>query len=123
MSICKARKSDLVDLPLGLLFLVLMAFIASPFLALVPTLFSVLAIWLGMRMRVRVDQLAKEGAAISNMKTGLLVEAVEGVETIKAGAGGWKFLARWLGVNGQRMQTGSTKTMPGRKPLSRLWSR
>jgi ATP-binding cassette subfamily C protein LapB len=94
----------LVDLPLGLLFLVLMALIASPLLPLVPAVFSLLAIWLGWRMRSKVDQLAKEGAAFSNMKTGLLVEAVEGVETIKAGAGSWKFLARWLGVNGQTIQ-------------------
>jgi ATP-binding cassette subfamily C protein LapB len=34
------------------------------------------------------------------MKTGLLVEAVEGIETIKAGSGGWKFLSRWIEVNG-----------------------
>jgi ATP-binding cassette subfamily C protein LapB len=94
----------LVDLPLGVLFLVLMAFIASPIVAIVPALFSALAIYIGLRVRKQVDQLAKEGAAISNMKTGLLVEAVEGVETIKAGSGGWKFLSRWLGVNGQTIQ-------------------
>jgi ATP-binding cassette subfamily C protein LapB len=29
----------------------------------------------------------------------LLVEAVEGIETIKAGSGGWKFLSRWINVN------------------------
>ncbi|WP_312262213.1 ATP-binding cassette domain-containing protein [Limnohabitans sp.] len=91
----------LVDLPLGIVFLVVIMFIGTPFVALVPLLFGVLAVYLGMRTRKRVDQLAKEGAAISNMKTGLLVEAVEGVETIKAGSGGWKFLSRWLSVNGQ----------------------
>ena len=47
---------------------------------------------------------AKAGAALSNLKTGLLVEAVEGIETIKAGSGGWKFLSRWIGVNNQTIQ-------------------
>ncbi len=94
----------LVDLPLGILFLVVILFIGSPLVAAVPLIFAGLALYLGVRTRKRVDQLAKEGAAISNMKTGLLVEAVEGVETIKAGAGGWKFLSRWLSVNGQTIQ-------------------
>jgi ATP-binding cassette subfamily C protein LapB len=41
---------------------------------------------------------------MSNMKTGLLVEAVEGIETIKAGSGGWKFLSRWINVNQMSIQ-------------------
>jgi ATP-binding cassette subfamily C protein LapB len=94
----------LVDLPLGIVFLLVIMMIGSPWVAVVPLLFSVLACYLGLRTRKRVDQLAKEGATISNMKTGLLVEAVEGVETIKAGSGGWKFLARWMSVNGQTIQ-------------------
>lgn len=94
----------LVDLPLGILFLVIIAAIGTPIVAAVPALFAILAVFIGFSARKKVDQLAKEGAAISNMKTGLLVEAVEGVETIKAGAGGWKFLSRWLGVNGQTIQ-------------------
>ncbi len=94
----------LVDLPLGILFLVIIAAIGTPIVAAVPAVFAILAVFIGFAARKKVDQLAKEGAAISNMKTGLLVEAVEGVETIKAGAGGWKFLSRWLGVNGQTIQ-------------------
>lgn len=94
----------LVDLPLGVFFLVVILMIGSPLVAVVPLFFAALALYVGIRTRKRVDQLAKEGAAISNMKTGLLVEAVEGVETIKAGSGGWKFLSRWLSVNGQTIQ-------------------
>lgn len=94
----------LVDLPLGVLFLVVIALIASPIVALVPAAFSVLALIIGFAARRRVTQLAAEGARMSNMKTGLLVEAVEGVETIKAGSGGWKFLSRWIAVNHQTIQ-------------------
>lgn len=91
----------LVDLPLGLLFLVIIGLIGTPLVAAVPLGFGIVALLIGISIRRKVTQLAQEGAALSNMKTGLLVEAVEGAETIKAGAGGWKFLSRWLAVTGQ----------------------
>ena len=59
--------------------------IASPWLALVPLVFALLALVLGVSIRRQIMWQAREGAAMSNMKTGLLVEAVEGIETIKAG--------------------------------------
>jgi ATP-binding cassette subfamily C protein LapB len=91
----------LIDLPLAVLFIVVIALIASPWVALVPMLFAVLAIYLGLSIRKKIMALAKDSAALSNLKTGLLVEAVEGIETIKAGSGGWRFLSRWVGVTGQ----------------------
>ena len=95
----------LIDLPLALLFTIIIALIASPWLAMVPLIFSLLAIYIGLTIREKIMALAKEGAALSNLKTGLLVEAVEGIETIKAGSGGWRFLSRWIGVNGQTVHT------------------
>jgi ATP-binding cassette subfamily C protein LapB len=94
----------LVDLPLGLFFLFIIFVIGSPMVAAVPAVFALLALAIGWQARKRVNQLAAEGARMSNMKTGLLVEAVEGVETIKAGSGGWKFLSRWINVNTQTIQ-------------------
>jgi ATP-binding cassette, subfamily C, bacterial LapB len=94
----------LVDLPLALLFLVVIMFISAPIVAAVPLVFGLLAMWVGLTIRARIMQTALDGAQYSNLKTGILVEAVEGIETIKAGAGGWKFLARWLGVNQQTIQ-------------------
>ncbi|MEY3699614.1 MAG: hypothetical protein RL631_2267, partial [Pseudomonadota bacterium] len=89
----------LIDLPLAVVFLAIIMAIASPWLALVPLVFAVLALLLGVSIRRQIMWQAREGAAMSNMKTGLLVEAVEGIETIKAGSGGWKFLSRWINVN------------------------
>jgi ATP-binding cassette subfamily C protein LapB len=44
-----------------------------------------------------------------------LVETVEGVETIKAGSGGWKFLSRWIRVNHQSIQNDlKTRTLSDR---------
>ena len=94
----------LIDLPLAILFLLIIMVIASPWVALVPLVFGGLSLLLGMSIRRRIMRCAAEGAAMSNLKTGLLVEAVEGIETIKAGSGGWKFLARWMGVNQATIQ-------------------
>lgn len=88
----------LVDLPMTIIFISLVAFIGSPLVAVVPVIAAVVAILMGLSARKRIDAIAAEGATASYYKTGLLVEAVEGVETIKAGAGNWKFLSRWLDV-------------------------
>jgi ATP-binding cassette subfamily C protein LapB len=58
-----------------------------------------------LSIRKKIMAQAKESAALSNLKTGLLVEAVEGIETIKAGSGGWRFLSRWINVNAQTISS------------------
>jgi ATP-binding cassette subfamily C protein LapB len=95
----------LIDLPLALVFLVVIMFVASPWVAVVPFIFGLIALLIGVSIRKKIMLCAKDGAALSNMKTGLLVEAVEGIETIKAGSGGWKFLSRWVGVNGKTIES------------------
>lgn len=95
----------LIDLPMGILFLVVMMFVGSPWVATVPLVFGIIALYLGLAIRKKITQLATDGAALSNMKTGLLVEAVEGIETIKAGSGGWKFLSRWISVNSMTIKS------------------
>lgn len=95
----------LIDLPLALVFIVVIMLVASPWVAVVPLVFGALALWVGFSIRRKIMAQAKTGAALSNMKTGLLVEAVEGIETIKAGSGGWRFLSRWIGVNGLTIQS------------------
>ena len=89
----------LIDIPMALLFVVLIAHFASPVVAAVPFLFAFCALIIGALARIRFMRLAAEGAVLGNSKTGLLVEAVEGAETIKSGAGGWKFLSRWMRLN------------------------
>jgi ATP-binding cassette subfamily C protein LapB len=94
----------LIDLPLAMLFLLIIMAVASPWLALVPLVFGCMSLMIGLSIRKRILRCAAEGAVMSNLKTGLLVEAVEGIETIKAGSGGWKFLSRWMGVNHATIQ-------------------
>lgn len=88
----------LVDLPMSILFIVIIAAIGSPWVAVVPIIAAVIGVTLGINARKKINAIASEGAADSYKKTGILVEAVEGIETIKAGAGNWKFLSRWLNV-------------------------
>ena len=106
----------LIDLPLAIIFIVVIMLVASPWVAVVPFLFGGVALFIGLSIRKKIMGQAKEGAALSNMKTGLLVEAVEGIETIKAGSGGWKFLSRWIDVNGKTIASdlkmrGSTESV------------
>lgn len=91
----------LVDIPFSIFFVVVIASIASPLVAIIPVVCAIIAISLGLIAKKKIDKLTMEGAKVNNLKTGLLVEAIEGVETIKAGSGGWKFLSRWLNVTSE----------------------
>jgi ATP-binding cassette subfamily C protein LapB len=85
-----------VDAPFGLFFILMIALIGSPIAALVPLVFLVFAIAFGFVMRDRIDSHATGGTNAGNMKTGLLVEAIEGAETIKSGSGAWSMLSKWI---------------------------
>ena len=91
----QVTTSVLVDMPFAVLFLIIMA-LMSGVLALIPMVFFVAALALGLSTRTRMEELAKQGAKAGNFKTGLLVETVEGAETLKSGQGGWRMLGRWL---------------------------
>jgi ATP-binding cassette, subfamily C, bacterial LapB len=95
----------LIDLPLAVIFIAVIMLVASPWVAVVPFVSGWVALSIGFSIRKKIMQQAKEGAALSNMKTGLLVEAVEGIETIKAGSGSWKFLSRWISVNSKTIMS------------------
>lgn len=86
----------MVDIPMTILFISLIAFIGAPVVALVPIIAAIIAITMGLMARKRIDAIAAVGAQASYQKTGILVEAVEGVETVKSGGGSWKFLKKWL---------------------------
>ena len=94
----------LVDVPAALIFLALIAWIASPWVALVPLVMATVALLVGLGFRRRVRRLATEGQREVNMKTGMLVETVEGAETIKATHGGWFFLSKWIDLCNKTIQ-------------------
>lgn len=85
----------LIDAPFALLFMLVIYSIGGD-IALVPAGFFVLSLGLGLYYNKRVEAHAQKATAASNRKAGLLVETVEGAETIKSGQGGWRMLARWM---------------------------
>lgn len=89
----------LVDVPAAIIFLIVISWIASPWVALVPLTIAVVALVVGLMYRRRVRKLAAESQREANMKTGMLVETVEGAETIKSTHGGWFFLSKWLDLS------------------------
>lgn len=85
----------MVDAPFAMVF-VAVVFAIGGWIALIPFSFFVVSVMLGLYYRSKVDKLAGDANIASNIKTGLLVETVEGAETIKSGQGGWRMLSRWM---------------------------
>lgn len=85
----------MVDAPFTLIYVALMYVIAG-YLAAIPLGFVFVSVVLGTYFRKRVDALSANVNHAVNFKTGLLVESVEGAETIKSGQGGWRMLNRWM---------------------------
>lgn len=85
----------LVDAPYALLF-VAVIFLIGGYLALIPFTFFCLSISLGLIYKRRVAKLAEPLNSATNLRTGLLVETIEGAEAIKAGQSGWRLLSRWM---------------------------
>ncbi len=86
----------MVDMPFVVIFLLLIPFIGHSMLVLVPISFFVVALLINLFKRQQVERLAKQSSALGNFKTGLLVESIEGAETIKSGQAGWRMLNRWM---------------------------
>ncbi|MBF8224462.1 ATP-binding cassette domain-containing protein [Halomonas sp. 328] len=89
-----------VDAPFVILFVAII-YAASGWLAVFPALFLVISLSVGLYNRKRVDRLAQSSNQAVNYRTGLLVESVEGAETIKSGQGGWRMLARWMATTNE----------------------
>src|SRR5690606_13234137 len=82
----------LADLPFALMFIVVIMAIGGP-IALVPLVAfptSLLAAFIFARL---IKSATDKGQASSNRKNGILVEALDASETLKANRGGWHMLA------------------------------
>ncbi|MFC7050153.1 ATP-binding cassette domain-containing protein [Emcibacter nanhaiensis] len=84
-----------IDIPFALLFLCVVFFLAGPVLVGIILSFVVLAVAVGMLSRTQIVKHTRTGTASSNRKLGLLVEAVEGAEVIKATGAGWLAQIKW----------------------------
>ena len=88
----------LADMPFALFFIGVIALIAGK-VALVPLALVPVAILTGFAHRRRIQRLTVLQIEESNQRNGILIEAIDGIESIKAAQGEWKQLERWQSLN------------------------
>ena len=84
----------MADMPFAILFVGVIAIIAGP-VALVPLVAVPLAVLAGMAFRGPIETFTAMHMKESNEKNGLLIEAIDGIESVKAANAEWKMLERW----------------------------
>lgn len=84
----------LADVPFALMFIGVIWLIAGP-VALVPLVMVPVALISALVFTRAIEKLTAENMAESNRKNGLMIEAVDGIESVKAAGGEWKMLDRY----------------------------
>ncbi len=84
----------LADVPFALLFLLVIALIGGWVVA-VPLIALPIALVAGLMFQRTIQRHTRLNLAGNNRKVGLLVEAVDGAESLKANSAEWKLQGRW----------------------------
>lgn len=82
------------DAPFALFFIGVIWFIGGQ-VALVPLILVPLSILIGLAFRKPIESYTAEAMDESNRKNGLLIEAIDGVESVKSVNAEWKIMDRW----------------------------
>ncbi|MEY3135588.1 MAG: Toxin translocation ATP-binding protein, partial [Pseudomonadota bacterium] len=88
----------LIDAPFAVIFFFIVAAIAG-WIVVVPLIFLIISIWIGLKSIREVEARSHHASIASMRKTGLLVESIEGAETLKSGQGGWRQLSIWQNLS------------------------
>lgn len=94
----------LADAPFALFFIVVIGLLGGP-VALVPLITVPLAVITGLLAGRAVEGLTADHMRESNIKNGLLIEAIDGIESIKAAGGEWKMLDRYRDLTARMAST------------------
>jgi ATP-binding cassette subfamily C protein LapB len=84
----------LADAPFALLFILVIYLLAGP-VAYVPLAMIPVSLIVGLLIKNPIERYTSEHMEESNKKNGLLVEAIDGIESIKSSSAEWKMAARW----------------------------
>ncbi|HEC5301816.1 TPA: ATP-binding cassette domain-containing protein [Enterobacter asburiae] len=84
-----------IDLPFSILFLLVITFIAGPFMAMVPIAFAFISLLGGVYYRKKISTHALSGNEYSNQRQGVLVETIQNAESIKATGMREIYSTRW----------------------------
>lgn len=87
----------LADAPFALFFIGVIALLAGP-VALVPMSMIIVSLGVGLLATRNLKNLVGKNMEESNRKTGLLIEAIDGAESIKACGADWKVKDRYLSL-------------------------
>lgn len=90
-----AATHMLVDMPFVVIYVAVIYALAGQLVA-IPVGFLLVVITVGLIHKRKIEAHAEQATQASNRKTGLLVEAIEGAETIKSGQAGWRMLGNWI---------------------------
>lgn len=88
----------LIDAPFAIIFLCVVGAIAG-WIVLVPLIFLIISSWIGLKSTREIEARSHLASVASMRKTGLLVESIEGAETLKSGQGGWRQLSAWQNLS------------------------
>lgn len=88
----------LADAPFAVFFVGVIALIAGP-VAIVPMAMIPIGMLVGFLFLKPIERLSGANMRESNRKNGLLIEAIDGIESIKASAGEWKMLERYQAMS------------------------
>lgn len=84
-----------IDFPFSMIFLGVIIMLAGWMIGAIVLGFLIIAIFVGMIFRKKVEELSRTSTLSLHQKLGLLVESVENAENVKASGAGWKLLSRW----------------------------
>jgi ATP-binding cassette subfamily C protein LapB len=62
-------------------------------------IFLIISSWIGLKSTREIEARSHLASVASMRKTGLLVESIEGAETLKSGQGGWRQLSAWQNLS------------------------
>ena len=84
----------LTDVPFAIFFIAVIGLVAG-WLVLIPLLTVPVALLAGLGFQRLIQRHTRSNIAAGNRKAGLLVEAVDGAESLKANSAEWTMLGRW----------------------------
>ncbi len=84
-----------IDVPFSLIFVLAIFIIGGLKIGMIPILFFLLSLFVGFFFRKKIEQASLNSSMASHKKMGLMVEAVENSENIKATGAGFGILNNW----------------------------
>lgn len=85
----------IIDLPFVVFFLAVIIMIGGWYMGMVPVVFFILSLLMAVYFKKKIEVLTMQSVAASNKKLGLLVEAVENIEHLKASGHEHAVLNQW----------------------------